>query len=215
MLTVACVWVHANVPYGVEYVEKLNGMVGRHLTRPFRFVCLTDAPQMLPQDVNPIHIGHPKGLFGWWSKVQIFNSEHGLSGRVLYLDLDTLVVNSLDPIVDFPAEFALVPHAGTFNGKNGLTVVKRFNSSVMVWDAGTQDHIFTDWSPTIARSLWGDQDWIGMQSADAATMPATWFPRLSDLDWPHIPADAKVVLTKKPKNTDAAKTLAGFAEAWG
>ena len=215
MLTVACVWVHANVPYGVEYVEKLNGMVSRHLNRPFRFVCLTDAPQMVPAGVHPIHIGHPKGLFGWWAKVQLFSLEHGFTGRMLYLDLDTLVVSSLDPIVDFPAEFALVPHAGTFNGKNGLAVVKRFNSSVMAWDAGTQDHIFKTFTREVARRLHGDQDHIGEVAPDAAAMPLEWFPRMSEFHWPSVPSEAKVVLCKKPKNTDAAKTLAGFAEAWG
>lgn len=215
MLTVACVWVRGNVDYDVSYVTKLHGMVRRHLARPFRFVCLTDRPEELPEGIEGISITPFSGLFGWWSKVHLFNSAHGLTGRVLYLDLDTLVVNDLSPVVDFRAEFALVPHAGTFNGKNGLAVVKRFNSSVMVWEAGTQDHIYHLWSRSIARSLWGDQDWIGLQCPNAATMPAEWFPRLSDVDWPNYPAEAKVVLCKKPKNTDAAKKLIGFAEAWG
>lgn len=214
MLTVACVWVHANVAYDVEYIVRLNSMVSRHLTQPFRFVCLTDAPQSVPAGIKAIRIHHPVGLFGWWAKIELFNSTHCFSGRMLYLDLDTLVVSSLEPIVDFHAPFALVPHAGTFNGKHGLSVVKKFNSSVMVWDAGTQDHIYHLWSRAIARSLWGDQDWIGVQCPDAAVMPAEWFPRLSDLDWPTYPPQAKVVLCKKPKNADAAKTLKGFAEAW-
>lgn len=214
-LTVACVRVSGNVPYGVEYVAKLRGMVARHLSRPFEFVCLTDQPEQVPDGVIPVRIKLPTGVFGWWAKVELFNSAHPWRERVLYLDLDTLVVASLDPIVDFPASFALVPHAGTFNGRHGLSVVKRFNSSVMVWDAGTQDHLYHLWSRAIARSLWGDQDWIGLQCPQASVMPAEWFPRLSEFEWPDYPEQAKVVLCKKPKNTDAAKTLTGFAEAWG
>ena len=215
MMTVTCVWVKANVPYGVEYVVKLHGMVRRHLTRPFRFVCLTDRPEQLPVWVNPIRIEPHRGLFGWWSKIELFNKVHGFTGRMLYLDLDVLILSDLDPIVDYPADFALLPHAGTFNGKDGLSVVKRFNSSVMVWDAGTQNHIYDTWAPGVAEVLWGDQDHIGLQCPEAAVMPASWFPRLSDVDWPHIPAAAKVVLAKKPRNTVAAKTMPGFAEAWG
>ena len=215
MTTVVCVWVRANVPYDVEYVTKLYSMVSRWLSRPFRFVCLTDQPEALPVYIDVVSIKHPKGLYGWWSKVELFNQAHGFTGRMLYLDLDTLVVDKLDDIVDYPAPFALVPHAGTFNGKFGLQVVKRFNSSVMVWDAGTQDHIYRNWVPKVARRLWGDQDWLGEQCPFAATMPAEWFPRLSQVSWPSTPKDAKVVLCKVPKNEVAAKTLVGFQEAWG
>jgi hypothetical protein len=214
-LTVACVWVKANVPYSAEYVTKLHGMVRRHLARPFRFVCLTDRPAALPVWVDVITIEPHRGLFGWWSKIELFNQAHHFSGRMLYLDLDVLVVGDLDMIVDYPAEFALLPHAGTFNGKDGLAVVKRFNSSVMVWDAGTQNHVYDTWTPGVADILWGDQDHIGLQCPQAAIMPARWFPRLSDFRWPDVPVDAKVLLTKKPKNTVAAKTMPGFAEAWG
>ena len=213
--TVACVWVKGNVPYGSEYVTKLQAMASRFINRKFRFVCFTDRSELLPVGVDVVRIQSPVGMFGWWSKVELFNPERGLTGRVLYLDLDTLVVDDLSPIVDFPAAFALVPHAGTFNGRHGLQVVKRYNSSVMVWDAGTQDHIYRNWVPKTTKRLWGDQDHIGEQCPDAATMPAEWFPRLSDLTWPMETSDAKVVLCKVPKNTIAAKTLPGFAEAWG
>lgn len=228
MLTVACVWVKGNVPYGVEYVAKLRGMVGRHLSQPFRFVCLTDRPELLPANVEGIKIALPKGLFGWWAKVELFSSRHGFTGRMLYLDLDTLVVSDLQPIVDYPAPFALVPHAGTFNGKHGLAVVKRFNSSVMAWDAGTQDHIFNNFDPAkTPKRLWGDQDLIGEQSPLAAFFPAEWFPRLSEsiIDatshsgkhwiWNGIPPEARVILCKTPKNTVAAAAIPAFAEAWG
>ena len=220
MITVCCVWVKANVPYDVEYVTKLYGMVSRHLSRPFRFVCLTDQPEKIPAT---IHVGRlprwPKDLFGWWAKVHLFDPyfNHNVKGRMLYLDLDTLVVSDLAPIVDYPAQFALVPHAGTFNGRDGLQVVKRFNSSVMVWDAGTQNHVYDNFVPTkTPKRLWGDQDHIGEQCPFAATMPAEWFPRLSQIDdGSFMTPAAKVVLCKKPKNSVAAKTMPGFAEAWG
>lgn len=216
-MTVACVWVDGHVPFGAEYVSKLYAMARRFLSRPFRFVCVTDRGFMLPADIEIIEVPSPlRGIKGWWSKIALFHPRHGLTGRVLYLDLDTLVVGPLDAIADYPAPFALVPHAGTFNGKGRQRVVKRFNSSVMVWDVSDATaRIARDWTPRVTRSLWGDQDWIGTVCPEAATMPAAWFPRLSEFPWPDIPADAKVVLAKKPKNADAVKSLAGFAEAWG
>lgn len=211
-LTVACVWVQGNVPFTAEYVTRLEGMCRRWIARDFRFVCLTDRPDAVL--CESIRVKSPKQMCGWWSKVELF-APNLFTGRVLYLDLDTLIVAPLDPVIDFPAPFALAPHAGTFEGKNGLTVVKRFNSSVMVWDAGITTHLYEDWNPLVAMRLWGDQDWIGEQRPGAATMPALWFPRISELGDAGPSLSAKVVLCKKPKNLEAVKRYPWVRRAWG
>jgi hypothetical protein len=214
-LTVACVWVRGNVDYGMEYVTRLNAMASRFISQPFHFVCLTDRVAELPKTIPAIQIPTPKGMFGWWSKIHVFNSEHGFTGRMLYLDLDTLILSALDDVINFPAPFALIPHAGSFNGKNGLQVVKRFNSSVMVWDAGTQDHIYRNFTSKTPKRLWGDQDHIGEQCPFAATMNLDWFPRISAfLDGSMPSKDAKIVLVKTLKNIEAAKRLPWVEQAW-
>jgi hypothetical protein len=211
-VTVACVWVQANVPFNATYVTRLHSMVRRWLPRPFRFVCLTDRMHALPSEIETIPVSWSKDLKGWWAKVHLFKPQR-FFGRVLYLDLDTLIVGALDPVVDFPASFALVPDAGTFQGKDGLAVVKRFNSSVMVWDAGVNADIYEHWTPAVTQRLWGDQDLIGEVHPEAATMPLEWFPRLSECpDGPK--SGAKVLLAKKPKNEIAARQYRWFAEAW-
>lgn len=215
-LTVACVWVRANVPYPVDYVTRLESMARRFIKEPFEFVCLTDRPHVIPpmRAIRPIRIPEAGTLAGWWSKVQLFNPAHGLqTGRVLYLDLDTLIVAPLERVIQYPAPFALAPHAGMFQPKNGLQVVRRFNSSVMIWNAGTQAALYTAWTPAAAERLWGDQDWIGEQAPGAAAMPLTWFPRLSVVQ-PPWPAETTVVLCKKPKNVEAAARWPWFREAW-
>lgn len=217
MLTVCCVWVKANVPYSVEYVTRLHAMCKRWIDRPFRFVCFTDQPWAIPDGIERAIVAHPKDMSGWWAKVNLFDKSRDLQGRILYLDLDTLIVSNLDCVIDYPAPFALVPHAGTFQGRNGLSVVKRFNSSVMAWDAGTQDHVFNNWVPKVTKRLWGDQDFIGEQCPFAATFPPEWFPRISDLTVSGslvIPDTAKVVLVKKPKCEEAALKWSNFREAW-
>lgn len=214
MLTVACVLVRGHVAFSVEYVARLHSMVQRNISREFEFVCLTDQPKQMPKGVRAIKIDAPKpGLKGWWSKIELFRPGR-FGGRVLYLDLDTLIVAPLDPIIDYPAEFALAPDgAPSFNGGEGLKVVKRYNSSVMIWDWDVVAELHRQWSPAVAGKLWGDQDWIGQQCTWAQTMPATWFPRLSTKRelWP---ADAKVVLCKCPKNADAAVLWRWFADMW-
>lgn len=217
MITVVCVWVRANVFYPVEYVSCLRAMVARHLTRPHTFVCLTDHPESVPNGVQSVRISHDASLFGWWAKIELFRPGR-FSGRVLYLDLDTLLVDALDEIVYYPASFAMVPPAGAFVPKNGLRTVEFGNSSVMAWDAGAADVVYLDWTPPVAARLWGDQDWIGEKVTQgtllAQTMPASWFPRLSQLNGRRPLVPAKVVLVKKPKNEAAAALYPWFDQIW-
>lgn len=214
-VTVACVLVRGHIDFTVDYVRRLRSMVDRHMDRPFRFACLTDRTQaQMPEGVEAIPISHSRRLKGWWAKINLWKP--GLfEGRVLYLDLDVLVVSSLAPIIDYPARLALVPDgAPNFQGKGDMRTVKRYNSSVMAWDAGVGTDLFTEWTTVTARRLWGDQDLIGERLPNEATMPAEWFPRLSAVK-PPWPADAKVILSKCPKNHIAAQRWPWFAEAWG
>lgn len=220
-VTVACVRVdgHLGHLFTADYVARLRAMVGRHLRRPHRFVCLTDRPDQAPDGVEVVPVALPPGQKGWWAKVELFNPmwAPALRGRVLYLDLDVLVVAPLDAIVDYPARFALAPDgAPNFVPKDGTVAVHRFNSSVMAWDAGTAPDIHRAFDWSITRRLHGDQDWIGERHPEAATMPIEWFPRLSQLGaGPPFPRDTKVILAKKPKNAAAAVRWPWFAAAWG
>jgi hypothetical protein len=211
-LTVTCVWVDGHLPFSEQYVTKLRSMVARHLKRPFRFVCLSDQDYLAPGIETQVIPSVMRGVKGWWSKIRLFDPGR-FKGRVLYLDLDTLIVDALDPIVDMPSRFALVPDSGNWQGLGRLRVVKRFNSSVMVWDAGVPDRLAMKWTPDVMTRLWGDQDWIGQQMPEADTMPLEWFPRLSSChEGP--PAGAKVILAKSPKNEKASRKFPWFAERW-
>jgi hypothetical protein len=215
MITVACVFVRGHVPFTAEYVTRLAAMVKRWMPRPYQFVCLTDSPESVTNTVTRICVPRPVHK-GWWSKIELFNPARGLTGRVLYLDLDTLIVGPLVDIIDYPATFALAPDGGTFQPKNGLKVVKGFNSSVMSWDTNSlmARRVWNTFTPDVPRRLWGDQDHIGEQIPHASAMPAEWFPRLSEIGSPPFPKRAKVILAKKPKNLEAAKRWPWFAEAW-
>lgn len=222
MITVACVFVRGHVHFTAEYVIKLKSMVGRALPDA-RFVCLTDQPDYLA-GVETIPITPPRGVYAWWAKLELFNPKHEAlqSGTILYFDLDVLIVGMLDAIVTHPGEFVIVPDAApNFVGKGELRTVKRYNSSVMRWEGGKHNDLFTEWSLPVAKRLWGDQDWIGERRDSLTLMPIEWFPRLSAItkikrmqDVEAIMNDALVVLCKRPKNAEAAKQWSWFAKAW-
>lgn len=216
MLTVCCVWVEANVAYTLEYVLRLRSMVHRHLQTPHQFLCFTDRPHVMPSGIDFIGIHKPEmGTPGWWSKVEIFNKVFGLTGPALYLDLDVLIVRDLEPIALPPSDLTLIPHAGSFNGSRGREVVKLYNSSVMRFDFGSHPELYDECSPAIKHKLWGDQDWIGRRLPNQPLFPVEWFPRLSEIqEPPKWPADARVILCKRPKNHEAVLRWKWFSEAW-
>lgn len=219
-LTVCCLLVRGEYPYTPEYVLRLKAMCDRFCARPFRFCCLTDQPEAMPSDVEARQISRFDGCHAYWSKLQLFDPRHGWTGRMLYLDLDSLIVAPLDQIIDFPAEFALsedawvVERSHITKDRYGRQLVRRFNSSVMVWDGGTQTDLFTKWTLADAERLSTDQDWCGEQATRAKGMNLEWFPRAS-LVQPPWPSESKVVLCKKPKNVEACAKWPWFNEAWG
>lgn len=236
-ITVLCLWVRGHVDYSAEYVVRLATMVHRFAKGPIRFVCVTDQPARLPAEMDKI-VMHPwVGPYAWWNKVRLFNPRLGfdstelpvgqtverpLTGRIVYYDLDTLLLRGAHEIASYPAAFALAPHAGNFNPRSH-EVVQRFNSSVMAWNAGDQAHIFSGYGSHLPGRYWGDQDWIGTCCPDAAAMPTHWFPRLSEFGLeehafrtapPMWPKDAHVILCKKPKNHEALARYPWFDQAW-
>ena len=101
--------------YGPEYVNRLYGMVRRHLSGEFNFVCLTDDATGIRPDVQclpipPLNLHlKPGQRDGAWRKLTTFEADlHGLRGTALFLDVDVVIVGSLDAFFEQPGEFLII-----------------------------------------------------------------------------------------------------------
>ena len=108
--------------YGPEYVNFLRAGVGRHLKRPFRFVCFTDNTRGLRDDVQAFplpELGLPKGERDLrWRKLAVFRRElQDLQGTALFLDLDQVVVGPLDDFFELPGRFLIIRDDDLFRAK--------------------------------------------------------------------------------------------------
>lgn len=101
MLTVMSV-LRSGSYYDQEWVLKLKRGVERHLSVPHRFVVLTDTPV---EGVTCFALEHDWP--GWWAKVELFRPGV-IQGPTLYLDLDTVLVGSIDGLSDLPYDFAMM-----------------------------------------------------------------------------------------------------------
>jgi hypothetical protein len=93
--------------YGADYVNRLHSMVSRHVTPPFRFICFTDDAEGFADGVEahplpPLDCEMPTGTLGKWGKARLWQEGlGGLSGPVLFLDLDVVILRSLDPLFTY------------------------------------------------------------------------------------------------------------------
>lgn len=200
MLTIACVkW---GSRYSAEYVNILHDMVKRNLPEGFegRFVCFTDDASGLADGIETRAL--PDGLDGWWNKIALFSPYAFPEGeRVLYFDLDMVIVGALDDLVKFDGAFGIL--SDPYHPLH-------YNSSVMMWTAGTLCHIWDNWiaagMPT--RPL-GDQQWIEESAPDATFLQRAFpntFASYKAHCFPFPPEGTKVVFfhgEPKPHNCDA------------
>ena len=161
MINVACVWIPPK--YDISYVQKLYNGVKRNLTQHFNFYCITNQRGMNVPGVIPIEVPVDEELENsrnkWWYKAHLFN-EHNWEGQVLYLDLDTVIVNNLDKFFNHrPTEFNICQD---FN-RHGMPKYHVSNSSVMKFEANSYVRFYRDFvdnKTNIIRKFKGDQDWL-------------------------------------------------------
>lgn len=184
-----------SVTYKRSHVDRMERMVAEHMIQPYKFVCVDNST-----------------LPGWWSKISLFEPGR-FKGRVLYLDLDVSVIGSLDDLAAFPSPFVIIENFKEFKEPNKA----RFNSSVMAWDAGTVDHLFTDFTPSVMSRFNGDQDYISEKIPGASTFPPDWCVSYKVRRYARfktIPNDSRVVVYHgKPKPWELPdEDLTGFTK---
>jgi len=154
MLTVACIYKEGD-GFTNEYVRRLRTNVATHCHVPHKFVVVTPT-RVLPTAVR-----------GFWIKLELFKKGR-FDGPVVYLDLDTIIIDDVTDIFTHPHEFTMGTDWGQPPGPN---------STFMAWD-GTQDlsHLDITVDPQIAKAYpRGDQAYI----FEKVGIPVTWLDTLS------------------------------------
>jgi hypothetical protein len=142
----------------MEHVHKLRAGVAKHLETPHEFICLTDTPT---SDVSciPLKDNWP----GWWAKISLFDSSLFDAGRsILYFDLDTVIVGSLDGLVKAAEHAPWIVLADFYRQPPRYRTIS-YGSGVMAFRAGAQRQIYDLFArnPNVRTTCTrGDQEWI-------------------------------------------------------
>lgn len=149
-LTIATV-LKAGPEYRPEYLYLLADSILKH-NPGANIVCLTDMDISHPR-ITAIPLIH--GWEGWWSKIELFRPGM-LTGPVLYMDIDTVVVGKIPKIT--PSQLTMLPD---------VYYTGRFGSGVMAWNGG-YSHIYKAFKKApkkymaeyMTKLRWGDQAFI-------------------------------------------------------
>lgn len=138
---------------GAEYVNILSDMVRRNMPQDtaWRFVCLTDNPEGLNPEIKVMHL--PDDLKGWWGKLYLF--KRGLfpdGSRMIFLDLDTLILGSIEKIIGYTGDMAIL---------RDFYQPQRGAPGVILWRSGFGYEIWDEWeSCGRPENPLGDLGWI-------------------------------------------------------
>ena len=154
--------------YSASYLNKLYSGIKRNTTLPFTLHCFTDDPTGIRPEIT-IHPLPANNLEGWWNKLYLFSAEFPLSGRVTYMDLDTVIVGNIDDILSQDKGFIVLRnfYTGIWPTTQGDHNV---GSGIMSFNAHDHHYIWEEFikdAENISVKLdSGDQAWIQLQQQD-------------------------------------------------
>ena len=142
-VTVCCVlW---GDKFDESYVHNLKAAVARNTTVPHEFVCFSDR-----QIAGVKTLLLKGGYTGWWNKLQLFDGR--IKGRIVYLDLDTLITSSIDWLMKYTGTFAGIEDLGVANAHQ-QHLKGRLQSGVMAWRSEAMDWINFEFTMTQAAVM--------------------------------------------------------------
>jgi len=217
MLTVACVWIKSDTYDSPEWVYRLHRMVEANLAQEFEFLVITSEPiDLMPLKGSTLSTFYPRikppdGWPLWWYKLNLFEVDP-MGDRVLYLDLDTVVMGGLEDLVNYPSDFCMAPTSGV------PTKNHDFNSSVVVWTPGCEQHqIIKKSLPPDWKRYAGDQQWLSSLKMKIDAFPYRWIHKYLPGKGPYLPPDGTRVALMIQGGKNQALLDAGhswIAEYW-
>jgi len=186
--------------YGPEYVNRLFNMVQRNVhLAAYDFVCFTEDRTGIDPHIRIVPL--LCDLEGWWQKIALFkNHLDGIyTDKILFMDLDVVITGSLDPLLEYDADFAICRDWPEEIRPDD----ERYNSSLFLLKIGSRTEVWKDFRRGIETPA-GDQEWIYRAAPDAKLFPYEWTPsyKLRALEKDFPPEARLVIFHGDPKPPD-------------
>ena len=169
--------------YSGAYVNILFNACRANISGNFTFVCLTDDPSGL----DPAIVHHPipdlnLEPFHWkkggWPKLAVFAKDFfGLFGRALFIDLDTVICQSLDDFFTYEADKMVAIDTGPTWGVKTQSGQPLAGTGIFAFDLGKYSAIldeFMDHRDTVVADTRIEQIFVQSRVPDMAFWPKDW-----------------------------------------
>ena len=201
--------------YPASYVNVLYTACRANITGYFKFVCLTEDAAGL----DPAIISHPipdldLDPFHWkkggWPKLAVFAQDFfGLTGRALFIDLDTVITGSLDPFFDYDAPKMVAIDTGPTWGVGAPDAAPLAGTGIFTFDLGAHseilDHFMANRDAVVAQHRI-EQIYVQSMVRDMAFWPADWVLSFKY----HLRQPALVGLVKSPPHPKPENRVIAF-----
>ncbi|MDR1493262.1 MAG: hypothetical protein LBT05_11135 [Planctomycetaceae bacterium] len=213
--------------YSADYVNILAEMVRRNMSRPYRFVCFTENSSGLKSDIEvrplpEMNLAEHLPERGWRKLTVLAEKLADLEGRALFLDLDIVILGSLEPFFEVSGKFRII-HDWDFKRKS------IGNSSVFRFEIGQHSDIlehFLTHGKSVRAEYRNEQAYLS-HAMQAKGILEYWseewcrsfkrhcllpFP-LNYFAKPRQPANAKIIIFHGNPNPDTA--IRGYVGKYG
>jgi len=210
--------------FPADYVNRLYAMISRNIGLEFTLTCFTENSEGIRPEVSiqPLpELNLPPGLpeRGWRKLTVLAKNFGGLKGQVLFLDLDVVIVNSIDCFFEEQGDFLIAHDKKRPKKREG-------NSSVFRFTIGKHHEIlnyFENNFQTIKTEVRHEQAYLSREIDKTGKLnywPDQWVPSFKYkcapnwfLSWfraPSIPKNAKIILFHGlPNPPEAIKGISG------
>lgn len=165
-------------------VVRLRQSVERYIDRPFKFYALTnDVNAVIPAEKIILKHDWP----GWWAKMELHRPDLP-KGRTLYLDLDSHIINSLGPILDYPGDLVMFDTKAnkykretSKRSTDGKIFIHKYQAATMLFDPGSMVGMYDKFKMNAEKYMKlyrSDQDVMGEWIPDQPTFPKEWMIKL-------------------------------------
>ena len=192
--------------YPAMFVNRLYAMVARHTSWRVRFVCFTDDPSGIRAGVEcqPLpKVDYDPALGKYWPKLGLMQKDlGGLTGMTLFLDLDLVILDTIDAFFTYPGRFLIIREWKDPEKGYG-------NSSVVRYFIGAESAVLDRFHATppqviIEKYASKEQNFLTKAVDDVAFWPAEWVPPFN-LDC--LPANKIARFFARPKKPSGGKIL--------
>lgn len=202
--------------FPADYVNVLYRACRTHLTGGFRFVCLSDDLNGFDDGVEALHIPDigltPDEWYtrGVWPKLALYGADlHGLSGRGLFIDLDMMVVGSLDAMFANTDPFVALDVGENWRKGADRTRPPEVGTGVFAFDIGQQPQIlaaFKSDKKAAMENYVNEQSFVQGHVSAVSYWPAEWVISFKR----HLRQPLGIDLFKRPLRPPSSAKIVAF-----